>query len=54
MANTFSQWFYHIVFSTKERVIFISPDIEQRVWACIGGVLNKYNTTKLFITIPVG
>ena len=26
MANTFSQCFYHFVFSTKNRVKFIHPD----------------------------
>jgi hypothetical protein len=42
MANTFSNLFYHIVFSTKHRENFISPDIENRVWAYIGGVARKH------------
>lgn len=49
MANTYSQCFYHIVFSTKERVKFISPDIEQRVWAYIGGILKNHNMTAVAI-----
>lgn len=49
MANTYSQCFYHIVFSTKERVKFISPDIEQRVWAYIGGILKNHDMTAVMI-----
>jgi putative transposase len=44
MANTFSQCFYHYVFSTKERVKFIYPEIEDRVWAYIGGIANHKMT----------
>lgn len=43
MANTFSQCFYHFVFSTKERVKLIHPDIENRVWAYIGGIAKNHN-----------
>lgn len=49
MANTYSQCFYHIVFSTKERVKFISPDIEQRVWAYIGGILKNHDMTAIIV-----
>ncbi len=47
MANTYSNLFYHIVFSTKGRVDFISPDIENRVWAYIGGIARKHGITAL-------
>jgi len=47
MANTYSNLFYHLVFSTKGRVNFIYPDIEKRVWAYIGGIARKHNTTAL-------
>jgi putative transposase len=47
MANTFSQCFYHIVFSTKNRANFISPAIEGRVWAYIGGIARKHHMTTL-------
>ena len=36
MANTYSNLFYHIVFSTKGRVDFIDQSIENRLWAYIG------------------
>jgi putative transposase len=42
MANTYSQCFYHFVFSTKERARFIFPDIESRVWAYIGGIAKNH------------
>jgi putative transposase len=47
MANTYSNLFYHLVFSTKNREDFISPGIENRVWAYIGGVARKHKMTAL-------
>lgn len=47
MANTYSNLFYHIVFSTKNREDFIAPEIEGRVWAYIGGVARKHKMTAL-------
>src|SRR2546421_5457902 len=47
MGNTFSNLFYHIVFSTKGRVDFIDQEIERRVWAYIGGVARKNAMTAL-------
>lgn len=47
MANTYSNLFYHIVFSTKGRVDFIKQDIENRVWAYIGGIARKHDMTAL-------
>jgi putative transposase len=47
MANTYSQLFYHLVFSTKGRAKFIDREIESRVWAYIGGVARKHALTAL-------
>lgn len=47
MANTYTSLFYHVVFSTKNREPFIGPDIEQRVWAYIGGVARQHDMTAL-------
>lgn len=49
MANTFSQIYFHIVFSTKNRIDLIHPDIEKRVWAYIGGILRKHGMTPIEI-----
>jgi putative transposase len=50
MANTYSNLFYHIVFSTKGRKDLISPEIEARVWAYIGGIARKHE----IIAVQVG
>lgn len=47
MANTYTSLFYHVVFSTKNRVNYIKPEIENRVWAYIGGVARKHKMTAL-------
>jgi REP element-mobilizing transposase RayT len=47
MANTYTALFYHIVFSTKNRVAFLRPDIEERVWAYIGGIARQHKMTAI-------
>ncbi len=49
MANTYSQVYYHIVFSTKNRVDWIRPEIEDRVWAYFGGIARKHKMTAIQI-----
>jgi len=41
MANTYTSLHYHIVFSTKNREFWIKPDIEQRIWAYLGGIAKQ-------------
>ncbi len=50
MANTYSNLFYHIVFSTKGRQDLITQDIEARVWAYIGGIARNHE----IIAVQVG
>ncbi|MFZ1701526.1 MAG: IS200/IS605 family transposase [Pyrinomonadaceae bacterium] len=50
MANTYSNLFYHIVFSTKGRKDVIDRSIEARVWAYIGGVARKHE----LIAVQIG
>lgn len=47
MANTYCALHYHIVFSTKNRVPWIAPDIESRVWAYLGGITRENGTIAL-------
>ena len=47
MANTYTSLHYHVVFSTKNRVAHIKPEIEQRVRAYIGGIARKHKMTAL-------
>jgi len=41
MANTYTSLHYHIVFSTKNRELWIKPDIEQRIWSYLGGIARE-------------
>jgi REP element-mobilizing transposase RayT len=47
MANTYTSLHYHIIFSTKNRVNCVKLEIEQRVWAYIGGIARKHGMTAL-------
>jgi len=47
MANTYTAQHYHVIFSTKNREPWIGPDIEQRVWAFIGGIARTHKMTAL-------
>lgn len=47
MANTYTSLYYHVVFSTKNRVELVSRDIEDRVWAYIGRIARKHKMTAL-------
>ena len=41
MANTYTSLHYHLVFSTKNRERWITPVIEQRIWAYLGGIAKE-------------
>jgi putative transposase len=41
MANTFSCLNIHCVFSTKERVLVLNPDIRERLWPYMGGIAKQ-------------
>jgi putative transposase len=47
MANTYTSLFYHVIFSTKNRVDFIRSEIEERVWSYIGGIARKHKMTAI-------
>jgi putative transposase len=47
MANTYTCLLYHIIFSTKNRQRWISPDIEERLWSYLGGIAEKNGMTPL-------
>jgi REP-associated tyrosine transposase len=47
MANTYTALHYHIVFSTKNRQPLLNAEVEQRVWAYLGGVARKHKMTAL-------
>ncbi len=45
MANTYTSLHYHLIFSTKNRVSWIKPTIEPRVWEYLGGIARKHKMT---------
>ena len=49
MPSAFTQNFYHSVFSTKHRANLINPDLEQRLYPFIGGILRDLRCTLLAI-----
>ncbi len=46
MAQTLVSLYVHIIFSTKNRVNMISPEIEEELWSYLGGILSN-NKSKL-------
>ncbi len=40
MPSAYTQNFYHMVFSTKHRIDLISPDLEERLYPFMGGILR--------------
>ena len=49
MANTYTSLHYHVVFSTKNREPWLRQDIEQRVWAYLGGIARENDLKALMI-----
>jgi REP element-mobilizing transposase RayT len=47
MANTYTSLHYHVIFSTKNREPRLQAEIEQRVWAFIGGIVRAHKMTAL-------
>jgi REP element-mobilizing transposase RayT len=47
MANTYTSLHYHLIFSTKSRARWLSPEIEQRVWKYLGGIARRLKMTAL-------
>ncbi len=49
MPSAFTQNFYHTVFSTKQRANLITPELEQRLYPFLGGILRDLRCTLLAI-----
>lgn len=49
MPSAYTQNFYHTVFSTKHRAMLISPDLEERLYPFMGGILRDLRCTLLAI-----
>ena len=42
MANTYTKLIYHLVFSTKERLPLITPELREPLFNYIGGIIRKH------------
>jgi REP element-mobilizing transposase RayT len=49
MANTYTCLQYHVTFSTKNRERWITPDLEPRLWAYLGGIARDNGIVPLKI-----
>lgn len=49
MPTAYTHNFYHAVFSTKHREMLISPDIEERLYPFLGGILRDMRCTPIAI-----
>ncbi len=49
MPSSWTQNFYHAIFSTKDRVPLITSDIEQRLHQFLGGILRDLNCSPIAI-----
>jgi putative transposase len=47
MANTYTSLHCHIIFSTKNRQRWIIPEVEERIWAYLGGIARENAMTAL-------
>ena len=49
MANTYTSLHYHVIFSTKRRERWLTPAIQERVWAYLGGIARENGLRPLLI-----
>ena len=49
MANSYTNCLYHIVFSTKQRKTFLTPEIRERLWPYLGGLARERGIVPLMI-----
>ncbi len=49
MPSAWTQNFYHTVFSTKQRVALITPELESRLCPFMGGILRDLRCTLLAV-----
>src|SRR5947207_2849108 len=49
MAHSYTSSLYHCVFSTKERVKIITPELQERLWPYMGGIARDNRMKALAI-----
>ena len=49
MPHSYVSCYMHYVFSTKERIKSINPDMRERLWAYMGGIAKENNTRAIIV-----
>jgi REP element-mobilizing transposase RayT len=49
MAHTYCSLLFHCVFSTKERRKIIPAELQERLWAFIGGIAREHDMKALAV-----
>ncbi len=49
MSQSLSRVLVHLVFSTKNREPFLAPDVRDRMFAYLGGILSAINCTPVLV-----
>jgi len=49
MPSAFTQNFYHTVFSTRHRAMLITPELEERLYPFMGGIVRDLRCTLLAV-----
>ncbi len=49
MPSAFTQNYYHTVFSTKQRAMLITPEIEERLYPFLGGIVRDLRCTPIAV-----
>jgi len=52
MAHTFTNLLTHIIFSTKDRMPTLEPDLKERLFPYMGGIFRELGATPLLINGP--
>jgi REP element-mobilizing transposase RayT len=49
MAHTYCSLLFHCIFSTKERRTIIVPELQDRLWAYMGGIAREHGMKALAV-----
>ena len=49
MSHSYVSCYVHYVFSTKDRIKIINPEVKERLWAYMGGIAKENNMKALIV-----
>ena len=52
MPSAFTQNFYHTVFSTRHRAMLITPELEERLYPFMGGIVRDSPRAHPYPVVP--